>query len=453
MLFGLLDEMWYNRAMIEKVFRDPVHNYIHVDHQVIYDLINTKEFQRLRRIKQLGTSGYTFHGGEHSRFSHCLGAYEISRQITKIFDEKYPEVWDRHENLLVMATALLHDVGHGAYSHTFERLFETDHEEITRQIITNPETEINQVLVQVSPDFPEKVASVINHTYPNKQVVQLISSQIDVDRMDYLLRDSYYTGASYGQFDLTRILRVICPVENGIAFKRNGMHAVEDYVVSRYQMYMQVYFHPASRAMEVLLQNLLKRAKILYEKQKDYFALSSPNLIPFFEKRVTLKDYLALDDGVMNTYFQVWMTSPDTILSDLAQRFINRKVFKSIIFSKENEKNLNVMRDLVAEVGFDPDYYTAIHRNFDLPYDFYRPDVEKPRTQIEIIQKDGSLAELSTLSPIVETLAGTRHGDNRFYFPKEMLKEAGLFSENSKTFLSYIKNDQFIYGEAHEHEY
>ena len=89
--------------MIEKVFRDPVHNYIHVDHQVIYDLINTKEFQRLRRIKQLGTSGYTFHGGEHSRFSHCLGSYEISRRITKIFDEKYPEVWDRHESLLVMA--------------------------------------------------------------------------------------------------------------------------------------------------------------------------------------------------------------------------------------------------------------------------------------------------------------------------------------------------------------
>ena len=439
--------------MNEKVFRDPVHNYIHVNNQVIYDLINTKEFQRLRRIKQLGTSSYTFHGGEHSRFSHCLGVYEIARRITEIFEEKYPEEWDPAESLLTMTAALLHDLGHGAYSHTFEHLFDTDHEAITQEIIQSPETEIHQVLLQVAPDFPKKVASVIDHTYSNKQVVQLISSQIDADRMDYLLRDSYFTGASYGEFDLTRILRVIRPVENGIAFQRNGMHAIEDYVLSRYQMYMQVYFHPASRAMEVLLQNLLKRAKILYEKQKDYFALSSPSLIPFFEKRVTLKDYLALDDGVMNTYFQVWMTSPDTILSDLAQRFINRKVFKSIIFSKENEKNLNVMRDLVAEVGFDPDYYTAIHRNFDLPYDFYRPDVEKPRTQIEIIQKDGSLAELSTLSPIVETLAGTRHGDNRFYFPKEMLKEAGLFSENSKTFLSYIKNDQFIYGEAHEHEY
>ena len=433
--------------MIEKVFRDPVHNYVHVDHQVIYDLINTKEFQRLRRIKQLGTSGYTFHGGEHSRFSHCLGAYEIARRITKIFNEKYQANWDSHESLLTMTAALLHDLGHGAYSHTFERLFDTNHEDITRQIITSPETEIHQVLVQVSPDFPEKVASVINHTYLNKQVVQLISSQIDVDRMDYLLRDSFFTGASYGQFDLTRILRVICPVENGIAFKRNGMHAVEDYVVSRYQMYMQVYFHPASRAMEVLLQNLLKRAKFLYPAQKDYFALSSPNLIPFFENRVTLQDYLALDDGVMNTYFQVWMTSPDKILSDLAQRFINRKVFKSIVFSQENEAHLDIMRDLVGQVGFDPDYYTAIHRNFDLPYDFYRPDVEKPRTQIEILQKDGSLAELSSLSPIVHSLAGTRQGDNRFYFPKEMLAETGLLSEKNQAFMHYIKNDQFTYGE------
>ena len=433
--------------MIEKVFRDPVHTYIHVDHQVIYDLINTKEFQRLRRIKQLGTSGYTFHGGEHSRFSHCMGAYEIARRITKIFDEKYLQTWDNHESLLVMVTALLHDVGHGAYSHSFERLFDTDHEEITRQIITSPETEINRVLTQVSPDFPEKVASVINHTYPNKQVVQLISSQIDVDRMDYLLRDSFYTGASYGQFDLTRILRVIRPVENGIAFQRNGMHAVEDYVVSRYQMYMQVYFHPASRAMEVLLQNLLKRAKFLYEDQKDFFKLTSPNLLPFFEKRFSLQDYLALDDGVMNTYFQSWMTSPDTILSDLAQRYVNRKVFKSMIFSEENEKHLDVLRQLVKQVGFEPDYYTAIHRNFDLPYDFYRPDVEKPRTQIEIIQKDGSLAELSSLSPIVQSLTGTRQGDNRFYFPKEMLTDAGLFNENSQAFLSYMKNDTFIYGE------
>ena len=451
--------MYIEELSREKVLRDPVHDYIHIQHRVILDLINSREMQRLRRIKQTGASMFTFHTAEHSRFSHSLGVYEIARRICDKFVRNYPSttpedgLWDDSNRLVVLCAALLHDIGHGPYSHAFEKIFDTNHEQITIDIILSPDTEVNKILKTVSPTFPEEVASVIQKKHPNPQVVQLISSQIDADRMDYLLRDAYFTGVNYGTFDLTRILRVIRPYKGGIAFNFSGMHAVEDYVVSRYQMYMQVYFHPASRAMEVLLQNLLKRAKFLYEKQKDYFLLSSPNLIPFFEKRVTLKDYLALDDGVMNTYFQVWMSSPDTILSDLAQRFINRKVFKSIIFSEKNEKQLNIMRNLVAEVGFNPDYYTAIHRNFDLPYDFYRPHVENPRTQIEIVQKDGNLAELSTLSPIVESLAGTRHGDNRFYFPKEMLKDAGLFSENSKTFLSYIKNDQFIYGEAHKHEY
>ncbi len=337
--------------MIEKVFRDPVHNYIHVDHEVIYKLINSKEFQRLRRIKQLGTTSYTFHGGEHSRFSHCLGAYEIARQITEKFEEKYPETWEKSESLLTMVTALLHDIGHGAYSHTFERLFDTDHEEMTCAILTNPKTEVHAILKQVAPDFPDKVANVIRHTYPNKQVVQLISSQIDVDRMDYLLRDSYFTGTNYGQFDLTRILRVIRPTETGIAFRESGMHAVEDYVVSRYQMYMQVYFHPASRSMEVLLQNLLNRAKVLYAAERDFFAQSSPRLLPFFEHRFTLEDYLSLDDGVMNSYFQSWIDGPDRTLSDLAQRYINRKVFKSVTFSSEDEDKLDILRNIVADVG------------------------------------------------------------------------------------------------------
>ena len=281
-------------------------------------------------------------------------------------------------------------------------------------------------------------------------MVQLISSQIDVDRMDYLLRDAYFTGASYGNFDLTRILRVIRPVENGIAFQVNGMHAVEDYVVSRYQMYMQVYFHPATRAMEVLLQNLLKRARHLYLAHKEFFRATSPRLIPFFEHQVSLADYLALDDGVMNTYFQSWMESPDSVLSDLAQRFINRKVFKSILFQDKNEEQLVALKQLIQEVGFDPTYYTAIHRNFDLPYDVYRPDSEKPRTQIEIIQKDGNLAELSLLSPIVASLAGSRQGDNRFYFPKEMLLENSLFTPQLQLFQSYIVNDTFT-GEKDEH--
>lgn len=430
--------------MNEKVFRDPVHNYITVNHPVIYDLINSKEFQRLRRVKQVSTTVFTFHGAEHSRFSHCLGVYEIARRVTEIFDAKFSEIWDSNENLLTMVAALLHDVGHGAYSHTFEKLFDTDHEAITQEIITSPDTEVNAILRGVSPDFPENVASVINHTYHNKQVVQLISSQIDCDRMDYLLRDSYYSGARYGQFDLTRILRVIRPTADGIVFEYNGMHAVEDYIVSRFQMYMQVYFHPASRAMEVLLQNLLKRAKYLYHIDSHFFEKTSPNLIPFLANQASLADYLSLDDGVMNTYFQAWMAAEDDILADLASRFVNRKVFKSVTFEEESRKELSHLVELVKSVGFDPDYYTGIHVNFDLPYDIYRPEKKEPLTEISMIQKDGSVVELSTISPIVKTLTGTIYGDRRFYFPKEMLSDDDLFAHTKKEFMSYISNDHFV---------
>lgn len=430
--------------MNEKVFRDPVHNYITVNHPVIYDLINSKEFQRLRRVKQVSTTVFTFHGAEHSRFSHCLGVYEIARRVTEIFDAKFSEIWDSNENLLTMVAALLHDVGHGAYSHTFEKLFDTDHEAITQEIITSPDTEVNAILRGVSPDFPENVASVINHTYHNKQVVQLISSQIDCDRMDYLLRDSYYSGARYGQFDLTRILRVIRPTADGIVFEYNGMHAVEDYIVSRFQMYMQVYFHPASRAMEVLLQNLLKRAKYLYHIDSHFFEKTSPNLIPFLANQASLADYLSLDDGVMNTYFQAWTAAEDDILADLASRFVNRKVFKSVTFEEESRKELSHLVELVKSVGFDPDYYTGIHVNFDLPYDIYRPEKKEPRTEINMIQKDGLVVELSTISPIVKTLTGTIYGDRRFYFPKEMLSDDDLFAHTKKEFMSYISNDHFV---------
>lgn len=431
--------------MNEKVFRDPVHNYINVNNQVIYDLINSNEFQRLRRIKQVPTTAFTFHGAEHSRFSHCLGVYEIARRVTKIFDEKYSDLWNPEESLLTMVAALLHDVGHGAYSHTFEKLFGTNHEVYTQEIITNPTTEINSILLRVAPDFPEKVASVINHTYPNKQVVQLISSQIDCDRMDYLLRDSYYSGAKYGQFDLTRILRVIRPTQDAIVFEYNGMHAVEDYIVSRFQMYMQVYFHPASRAMEVLLQNLLKRAKHLYKTDPEFFQRTAANLIAFFENKTELSDYLSLDDGVMNTYFQNWMQSEDDILADLSSRFINRKILKSITFDEESQDQLYHLIDLVSSVGFNPNYYTGIHVIFDLPYDIYRPEKENPRTEINMIQKDGAIVELSHISPIVKSLTGTSYGDRRFYFPKEMLLPNDLFAEDKENFLGYISNDHFNY--------
>lgn len=435
----------------EKVLRDPVHNYIHVTYQVILDLINTSEFQRLRRIKQLGASSLTFHGAEHSRFTHSVGVYEITRQICDNFQRNYPskvagdELWNDHERLVAMCAALLHDIGHGPYSHTFEHIFNTDHEAITRQILTSPDTEVNHVLRRVSPDFPEEVASVIGKTYPNPQVVQMISSQIDADRMDYLLRDAYHTGTKYGMFDLTRILRVMRPYRNGIAFEANGMHAVEDYIVCRFQMYQQVYFHPVSRAMEVILSKLLHRAKYLYEHGQLTGDAKPTLLIPFLEDDFTLQDYLRLDDGTLTTYFTLWRDHPDDILRDLVSRFLDRRPLKSVRFTPETRALIPELKQLIEAAGFNPEYYTAINDSYDLPYDAYDPSSKEPKTQIEIVEKDGTLEELSTVSPIVAAISGKSTGDERFFFPREMVKPSSdLFTPLYEEFQRYLRNDYLI---------
>ncbi|MGK4078998.1 HD domain-containing protein [Ligilactobacillus salivarius] len=438
---------------MEKVLRDPIHNYIYIQHQVILDLINTREFQRLRRIRQLGVANYVFHGAEHSRFTHSVGVYEITRKICDLFQRNYPSkekgdgLWNDDERLVALCAALLHDVGHGAYSHTFEHIFHTNHEKMTTEIITSSHSEVNAVLRKVAPDFPEKVASVIEKSYPNPQVVQMISSQIDADRMDYLLRDSYFTGTNYGTFDLTRILRVMKPYPDGISFDMSGMHAVEDYIVSRFQMYQQVYFHPVSRSIEVILSHLLKRAKYLYKNGKTNCLGSTNLLFPFFEDNFSLSDYLKLDDGVLNSYFSLWQDSDDKILSDLADRFLNRKPFKSVRVSEDTRYLLPTLRKLVADAGFDSEYYTATNDSFDLPYDTYSPSQNKHRTQIELMQKDGLLVELSQVSNLVAAISGKVSGDERFFFPKEMKsssQQLELFSPIYSEFQSYLKNDTLI---------
>lgn len=412
----------------EKVFRDPIHDYIHIRDGIILDLIDTSEFQRLRRIRQLGTSSYTFHGAEHSRFSHSLGVYEITRRIVNNFVRNFPSqgesdgLWDDSERLVALCAALLHDIGHGPFSHTFEGIFHTDHEQLTQEIILSPDTEVNQVLVRMGEDFPGKVASVINKTYPNQQVVQLISSQIDADRMDYLLRDAFYCGVSYGEFDLTRILRVIRPYNGGIAFDFAGMHAVEDYIVSRYQMYMQVYFHPVSRGMEELLKNLLHRAKYCYTNKPNEMKTPLGPLEGFLQQSWTLQDYLSLDDYVVSAYFTSWLNDDDDLLSDLSYRFLNRKPFKSILTTEGGSEELyTALQRELADYGLDPTYYLGANNSFDLPYDYYRPYSSKQRTQIDLVTKTNQVVELSQVSPLVDSLTGKARGDRRLYFPREVL--------------------------------
>lgn len=443
----------------ETIFRDPVLNSVVVKDQLILDLIGTTEFQRLRRIKQLGSANSVFHGAEHSRFSHSLGVYEIARrfseQLAEFHATKVPGdgLWDPNERIVLLSAALLHDLGHGPYSHTFEHIFGTNHEDYTRAIITEPGTQINTVLKAYDPELPQKVADVINKTYANRQVVQLISSQIDADRMDYLLRDAYYTGATYGEFDLSRIIQMVRPYEGGIAFEEKGLYAIEDYVVSRYQMYVQVYFHPVSRSLEILLTHLLERAQYLFAEDTKHTRIDknfiSPALQVAFKQQesIPVAEYLCLDDNVLLADISQWRFHSDPVLADLATRFIDRHPLKSIEVTDETRDLLPKLRELINDAGFESRYYTAENDSFDQPYSDHQLQGKSPKTQIELMAQDGTLTDLSTGSAVVSTLMGRAFGDARFFFPKEMLQTdatGDLMADVYVDFQRYVRNGRLI---------
>ena len=399
----------------EKVFKDPIHKYVHVKDQLIWDLIKTKEFQRLRRIKQLGTLYLAFHTAEHSRFGHSLGVYEIVRRM---IDESFVgrEAWNNQDRPLALCAALLHDLGHGPFSHSFEKIFNTDHEAFTQEIITG-NTEVNEVLSRVSETFPKEVADVINKTHKNKLVISMISSQIDADRMDYLQRDAYFTGVSYGTFDMERILRLMRPSKDEVLIKESGMHAVENFIMSRYQMYWQIYFHPVSRGGEVLLNNCLKRVKQLYNE--DYqFKMYPKEFIPFFEGTITIDQYVELDEVTVLFYLKKWIHEEDDILSDLARRFINRDLFKYIPFDG-SIITITELQDLFIEGGIDPEYYFVSEAFSDLPYDYDRPGSN--RQPIHLLRRNGSIKEISSQSLVISSITGINREDYKLYYPKEMI--------------------------------
>ncbi|RJX36788.1 HD domain-containing protein [Paenibacillus pinisoli] len=409
----------------EKVFKDPVHDYVYVRDQTIWDLINTKEFQRLRRIRQLGTTYLTFHGAEHSRFSHSLGVYEITRRIISQFERSgYPD-WPAEERLVSLCAALLHDVGHGPFSHSLEEIFDTDHEVWTCNILQG-NTDINKVLRQVSEDFPDKVAAVIQKKYPKPIVVSLISSQMDADRMDYLLRDAYFTGVNYGTFDLERILRVLRPYQGKIVVKESGMHAVEHYLMSRYQMYWQIYFHPVTRSSEIILRQIFRRAKELNEQGYTFRWMAAP-LQQLLNNSLSLEDYVKLDEPLAQTAFAEWAEESDELLSDLCRRFMNRQLYKYVTIDNPDESLLLEVADALSSIGLNPDYHMEIDYPFDLPYDVYRPDQnngeKREKAPILLLDNEERISEISMKSDIVRSITGLHQGQYHLYFPEEPLRE------------------------------
>jgi HD superfamily phosphohydrolase len=408
----------------EKVFKDPVHKYIYVQDQTIWDLINSREFQRLRRIRQLGTSYLTFHGAEHSRFSHSLGVYEITRKIISQFERFGYEDWPKEERLLCLCAALLHDIGHGPFSHSIEKTFKTNHEDWSvRMVLEN--TEVNAILKRVDEDFPKKVAEVINKSYTKEIVVSLISSQLDADRMDYLLRDAYFTGVHYGTFDLERILRVVRPYRGHIVVKESGMHAIEDYLMSRYQMYWQVYFHPVTRSGEILLAKILQRAKILYEEAYKFTFIVQP-IEYLLANRLSLEAYVQLDEALMQALFMQWQQENDSILADLCSRFMNRKLFKYAAFEEDDLELLEQIRSFMNDIGMPAEYYLAVDYPSDLPYDVYRPGKLDEKLPIVLLNAREELIEISQQSEIVRSISGMHQGEHKLYYPEELLNNKNL---------------------------
>ena len=420
----------------KRSYLDPIHQDIVLDRadpceQLIISLIDTAEFQRLRRIHQLGVSYFTYQGAEGSRFTHSVGVMYIARQLLDLLKDKTPEV--AADKPLVLATALLHDLGHGPYSHVSEKILGYDHEDWSCKIIGG-DTEVNAVLKAFDPKFPEAIISILKKSYERKYITDLVSSQLDCDRFDYLLRDSYLTGTAYGLFALHRILssmEIDPDTHRIIVGGEKGQAAVEDYLFARSSMYQQVYYHRKNLAARALLSRIIKRARLLADR---ICFIDEPSKKWLTGETLDVKDYLFLDDIQMTYHIKRWAEDSDPIMKDLACRFLNRKLFNAIKLPFLNLEQVDVVKSkakqMVAAKGLDPDYYIAIETTGLRPYDFYRPEANYPQTNIMVRTDRGEIRELSTISPTVEALVRGSFDTYWLIFPSEVRDQITTMIEN-----------------------
>ncbi|MCL6453600.1 MAG: HD domain-containing protein [Alicyclobacillus sp.] len=396
----------------EKVLKDPVHDEIVVDDPWIWDLINTAAVQRLRRIRQLGTSYLTFHGAEHSRFTHSLGVYETMRRVLAAFKRQsgWPE--NPREQKLALAAALLHDVGHGPFSHTFETVYPIHHEEWTRRILVE-DAEMAAVLAEVDSDFASDLIGILGKRGNYRTVEQLITSQLDVDRMDYLLRDALHTGVNYGRFELGRLIRSLVLADGDVLLRESGIHTAEQYILARYFMYTQVYLHPVTIGSDVLVGNILRRAGELWEAGELQQTPSFLQALFLDQGDVSVEEYLAIDESTLLYAFRVFAGVKDPVLSDLACRFLNRRLFAPIVRAEPSPEEWAALRTAARAMGFHPEYYISGRYAAVSAY-VYRG------SGIPVLLTDGTKSELSRESRLVRSLIPDK--EYRLFLPKEMVE-------------------------------
>lgn len=389
--------------MTSRTYHDPLHGAITLDFDdpvecLLIQLIDTPEFQRLRRIRQLGVASLTFHGAEGSRFTHSLGAMYVARKALKGLSDRHPEL--AQYRALVLCAALLHDLGHGPFSHTAEEIFQTHHEAWTRTILQESQP-MHRLLDTFDPMLVIQLEQLYQKNFPLPILSQLVTSQLDCDRLDYLMRDSYFTGASYGHLDLDRILLALDYDANSreLVVAHKGLAAIEHYLIVRYFMYAQVYNHPKNIAASWGLKRAFERAAELCPSRRlemdstmEAWLLRSQSL--------TLAEYLAADDGVFTYHLQRWCQSEDAILQDLCRRYCDRDLLKSRDISHldhgQQQQCYAMVRQQVQSLGLDPSYYVSIQVSTMRGYTLYQRGIK--------LKVEQQLTPISRLSTLVRSL-------------------------------------------------
>jgi hypothetical protein len=310
-----------------KVLNDPIYGFIQIPNSLIFDIIEHPYFQRLRRIAQMGFSNLVYPGANHTRFNHALGCIHLMQKAVRVLRFKQVEISEEEENALCIAI-LLHDVGHGAFSHALEHSIVSDisHEEISLKFMH-----------KLNDEFKGELAlaiEIFTGNYPRKFLCQLISSQLDIDRLDYLKRDSFYTGVAEGNISSDRLIVMMNVKDDALVIEQKGIYSVEKFLVARRLMYWQVYLHKTGLVAENMLVNVLKRAKELAEQGSDLFASSS--LKYFLYNQInkenftddTLEMFSKLDDYDILSAIKEWTNHSDKVLSLLSKMIVDRKLLR-----------------------------------------------------------------------------------------------------------------------------
>ena len=397
-----------------KIINDPVFGFINIPNDFIYEIIQHSCFQRLNRIKQLGLSSFVYPGAQHTRFQHSLGAMHLMGEAIAQLRQQGHEI-TAHEEDSARACILLHDIGHGPFSHSLERSLVNgvNHEELSLLMMEKINLELGGKL--------DLALKIFQNNYPKKFLHQLVSSQLDMDRIDYLSRDSFYSGVSEGIIGGARIIKMLNLHEGELVVDIKGIYSIEKFLVARRLMYWQVYLHKTSVAAEKMLMNILKRAKELAHKGVELF--SSPALHYFLYKDVAKEDFLLsdnaldnfalLDDSDILCAIKVWSNHDDIVLSVLCKSFMNRRLFKVEISEKrfEPEKKNSYLEQYMKHFGVnksDAEYFVGEEI---VSTDTYNPKDDR----INILYKDETVKDIADASDMLNINVLTKKIE-KYYF-------------------------------------